>query len=148
MPGGQVVSSQPMPTPSPLIYFENAAGRLAEHPDGYAIFQYHPGLRKLSDLQALLTHTAALLRRRGWHKLLGDQRRMSPFTAQERALILDSWLTGSTMPKGVYAAVILAEDVFARLAASQVITETQEAAITYRLFDTEAAAAAWLRQLP
>jgi hypothetical protein len=36
------------------IYFENAAGRLLEHPDGYVYFQYRAGKRTFTDLQALL----------------------------------------------------------------------------------------------
>ncbi|GAB3845317.1 hypothetical protein GCM10028822_03600 [Hymenobacter terrigena] len=49
------------------------------------MFQYHPGKRRLTDLQALLTHTRNLLNRNQWHRLLGDQRRMSPFTEEESA---------------------------------------------------------------
>lgn len=64
------------------LYFENAAGRLLEHPDQYVILQYHPGKRAFTDLQALLTHTGILLRRNSWHKLLGDQRLMTPFTEE------------------------------------------------------------------
>jgi hypothetical protein len=67
------------------IYFENAAGRLLEHPDGYVYFQYRAGKRTFTDLQALLTHTSILLQRKKWGKILGDQQLMSPFTEQESA---------------------------------------------------------------
>lgn len=70
---------------SPKLFFENPAGRLLEHPNGYVVFQYHPGKRKLSDLQTLLTHTHNLLDRNMWHRMLCDQRLMAPFTAEESA---------------------------------------------------------------
>jgi hypothetical protein len=139
-----------MPTSGLSIYFENAAGRLLEHPDGYVYFQYHAGKRAFTDLQALLTHTSTLLKRKKWMKVLGDQRLMSPFTEQESAYILEHWLAyGLHSPGPIYAAVIVANDVFARLAASQVQYEAKASVLTYRLFEHEAiaAAAAWLRQV-
>jgi hypothetical protein len=131
------------------IYFENAAGRVLEHPKGFAVFRYHPGPRKLTDLQALLTHTGLLLNRNKWNKLLGDQRLMSPLTAEEGEWIVEYWLdTSRHSQEGIYGAVILANDVFARLAMSQVVNEMKAAALTYRMFDNEAQAEAWLLQLP
>lgn len=138
----------PSSHPGVRLYFENAAGRLLEHPDGYVIFQYHAGPRKLHHLQALLTHTGQLLNRNGWYKLLGDQRLMAPYTDEESAYIVDYWLRPENQrPGGLYGAVILANDVFARLSMSQVMHEAQAAALTYRLFDDEAKAVAWLRGL-
>jgi hypothetical protein len=107
-------------------YFENAAGRLLEHPDGYLYFQYYPGKRTFTNLQALLVHTSILLQRKKWVKVLGDQRLMSPFTAQKRAYILEHWLAyGLHSPAPIYAAVLVANDVFARLVASQVQHEAK-----------------------
>jgi hypothetical protein len=127
------------------IYFENAVATLREHPDGYIVFEYHPGPRQFADFQAVLTHTGNLLRRKQWYKILGDQRLMAPFTEQETAWITSYWLDHSRhRPGGIYAAVLLANDVFARLAATQLRHETKAAALTYRLFEHEADAAAWL----
>lgn len=135
-------------TATPKLYFENKVGRLLEHPDGYAIFAYHPGERQLSDLQALLTHTRNLLERNQWHRMLGDQRLMSPFTAEESAWIVDYWLDGSRQrPSGLYAAVLVSPDDFALLPPDQAQQEIKVAALTYRLFDTLAPAETWLRQL-
>jgi hypothetical protein len=129
------------------IYFENPAGRVLEHPNGYAVLVYAPGKRQLSDLQALLIHTGHLLRRRQWNRLLGDQRRMAPFTAEESKWILEYWLDpANQQPQGLYAAVLLAEDVFARLTTTQLINDAKAAALTYHFFDNELAASAWLRQ--
>ncbi|MDQ2771461.1 MAG: hypothetical protein M3Y54_13295 [Bacteroidota bacterium] len=130
------------------LYFENSVGRLLEHADGYVIFEYKPGKRQLSDLQALLTHTRNLLDRNKWHRMLGDQRLMAPFTDEETAWIVDYWLDGSRQrPGGIYGAVLLANDVFARLSMAQVMHEAKASALTYRLFDSEASAVAWLREV-
>lgn len=138
-----------MPYASLPLYFENAVATLREHPSGYAIFEYKPGKRSFTEFQAALTHLSNLLRRHDWHKILGDQRRMTPFTEEENAWVVDYWLDVTRQrPGGIYAAVLLADDVFARLAATQLRHENKQAALTYRLFDEEIAAAAWLRQLP
>jgi hypothetical protein len=129
------------------IYFENATGRVLEHPNGYAVFVYAPGPRVLTDLQALLTHTAQLLHRRNWYRILADQRRMAPFTEEESKWVLEYWLDPANQrPQGIYAAILLAEDVFARLSVSQLMQDAQAAALTYHLFDNEPEASAWLQR--
>ena len=147
LPAGSL--SYAMPAPALSVYFENAVARLLEHPDGYAVFEYKPGPRIFTDFQAALTHTGNLLRRYDWYKILGDQRLMEPFTEQETKWVTEYWLAHNRQRVGgIYAAVLLAENVFARLAANQLRHEAQAAALTYRLFDTAADAAAWLQQLP
>lgn len=137
-----------MTTPSLPVYFENAAAKLREHPDGYVVFEYKPGVRQLADFQAMLTHTGNLLRRKNWYKILGDQRLMAPFTEEETAWVTGYWLDHTLQrPGALYAAVLLANDVFARLATTQFRHEARVAALTYRLFEHEAEAAAWLRQI-
>ncbi|WP_426062253.1 hypothetical protein [Hymenobacter sp. B1770] len=129
------------------LYFENKAGRLLEHADGYVVVEYKPGPRELADLQALLTHIRNLLDRNHWHRLLGDQRLMAPYSEAERAWIVDYWLDSSRQRAGgLYSAVLLAHDVFARLSMNQVTHAAQVSALTYRVFDTEQEAVAWLQQ--
>ena len=135
-------------TPVLRLYFENPVGRVMEHPNGYAYVVYNEGPRKLDHLKAFLTHTGQLLRRQGWNKLLGDQRLMSPYTEDERNWILDYWVARTGEGSQIYGAVLLPHDVFARLSVSQMMNEAREAALTYRLFEDENSAAAWLRQLP
>ncbi len=131
------------------VYFENPVGRVLEHPDGYALVQYAATPRDLATFQAFLTHTRQLLRRQGWHKLLADQRTMPPFTEEERAWIRDYWLVRSvTEGYELYGAVIIPHDVFARLSLNLVMNDSQQPGLTYRLFEAEAEATAWLRQLP
>lgn len=125
------------------IYFENPVGRLLEHPAGYVVVQYHAGKRKFSELQAFLTHTGQLLLRRNWHRILGDQRLLAPFTDEETAYIMDYWLTRPAA-RPIWAAVILPNDVFARLSVSQIASEATAATMTYRLFSDGKAAEDWL----
>lgn len=135
-----------MLTASSRIYFENPVGRILEHPSEYAVVAYNAGPRQLSHLQAFLTHTGQLLRRNGWFKLLGDQRLMSPFTEEEQKWIVEYWLAHAH-ETGLYGAVLVPHDVFARLSVSQVMTEARAAALTYRMFDDEATAKSWLNSL-
>ena len=73
---------------------------------------------------------------------------MAPFTDEESAWIVDHWLDPSRQgPRGLYGAVLLAPDVFAHLPHDQVMHDAKAAALTYRMFDTEEAAVAWLQQL-
>ncbi|TGE29597.1 hypothetical protein [Hymenobacter metallicola] len=132
---------------APRLYFENPVGRLLEHPDGYAIVAYNPGKRSLGDMQAFLTHASQLLRTRGWRKMLGDQQLMSPYTEEERTWIQDYWVTRTAQGEEIYGAVILPQDVFARLSVNLVMKEAHASALTYRLFDNERDAKAWLDQV-
>lgn len=48
----------------------------------------------------------------------------------------------------MYGAVLVPDDVFARLSVNNVMHEAQAAALTYRMFTTEDEARAWLARLP
>ncbi|MCR5886622.1 hypothetical protein LRS06_02295 [Hymenobacter sp. J193] len=126
------------------LYFENPVGRVLEHPDGYALVQYHPGPRKLHHLQAFLTHTVQLLRLRNWDRMLGDQRQMEPFTPEENEWVLGYWLSEENQGHRVFGAVLLAEEDFAQLPAEFTRQDGEAAALTYHLFANEAAATSWL----
>ncbi|MDF7815072.1 hypothetical protein [Hymenobacter sp. YC55] len=137
-----------MPLVTHSIYFENAAGQLGEHALGYAVVRYKPGKRELLDFQALLTHLSHLLRRRGWHKVLSDQRALAPFTEQEQTFIRERWRQGG--PGGHYeklVAVLLPRDVYARLSVHLVLNDAHEGDVTYHIFEDELAAGTWLRQM-
>jgi hypothetical protein len=131
------------------LYFENPVGRLLEHPNGYALIQYTPGPRDFGTFKAFLTHTNLLLRRHGWDKLLADQRTMAPFSEAELAWIQDNWLLRTEDGgRELFGAVLIPAEVFAHLAATQDMNDThQQAALTYRIFQDEATATAWLSQL-
>ncbi len=127
------------------LHYENAIGRLLEHPHGYAVVEYHAGPRQLRELQALLAQLARLLTRRRWNRVLIDQRQLRPFTPAESEWLRTHWLR---RPESFHGAIVLPHDVFARLASSQLVLEARAAALSYRFFDDPAAAAAWLLTLP
>jgi hypothetical protein len=139
------MSSQYSLLPVLRLYFENPVGRVLEHPDGYAVVRFHNGARNLQHFQALMEHTWQLLQRHSWHKLLGDQRIMAPFTTEEsRWLLTAGQLMASKGATGLFGAVILPHDVFARLSVSKAMENATVSDLTYRVFDNEPAAEAWL----
>ena len=130
------------------IYYQNAIGRLYEHPDGYAVVDYNSGSRLKGDYVAFLQHLEHLLKRRGWNKMLANQRLMAPFTEEEQAWIRGQWLTVShAVQREMVAAVLLPDDVFARLAVSSLMQGAREGALVYRVFNDAQLAAAWLRHV-
>jgi hypothetical protein len=130
------------------VYFENAAGRLIEYPEGYVAFMCFAGKRQLTDLQALLTHMGLSLQHHHWHKMLWDQCAMAPFTHEESLWIADYWLYLSKRRlKGLTVAVVQASDVYARLSMNLFLSEAREANLVFRLFEEGSQAAAWLRQV-
>ena len=123
------------------LYYQNAVARLLEHPQGYAVVEYQPGPRQLTDLQGLLGQLVHLLTQRGWDKVLADQRLMQPYTPEESEWIRANWLTRGVVFRG---AILLPQNVFARLASSQLVHEAKAANLSYRLFEEHGVAEAWL----
>lgn len=132
------------------LYYENPVGRLYEHPDGYVVVDYHAGARQLATFQAFLTHLENLLQRRGWYKMLANHRLMSPFTEEENTWLREHWLAVSHAgPREMVAAVLLPEEVFARLAlSSNMLQSAREGALVYRIFTDAQTADTWLCQVP
>ena len=130
------------------LYFENGNGRIWEEPEGYLRLEYRPGPRETVPFRALLTHVAQALSRRKWAKILVDQREMVPFSASEQDWMTDEWLPHAVAEHGYrYGAVLVATNVFARLAMNQLMMATRSLPHTYRTFETEETAVAWLRTL-
>lgn len=73
------------------IYFENATGYVQARALAYTLVCYHAGHRQGTDLVVLLTHAGALLRAKGWHGVLSDQQRMTPFSLTEEAWVHAYW---------------------------------------------------------
>jgi hypothetical protein len=97
-------------------YFENAVGRLLEHPvEQYISVEYHTGPRQLGELQSFLNQAGQLLAQHGWDKLRSDKGMMAAFTAEELSWIIEYWSTKKHRPTYLYSAMLLPHDVFARL---------------------------------
>ncbi|OUJ69173.1 hypothetical protein BXP70_26870 [Hymenobacter crusticola] len=126
------------------FYYGNAVGLVQEHSD-YVRLRYHAGQRQAVEFQALLGHVTRALARHGAGKLLIDQRAMAPYSPPEQAYVLQQWLP-RTIVEGHYrwGAVVMAQDVFARLAMDTIRTQAQTLPLTYRFFTEEPEALAWL----
>ena len=129
------------------LYSENSIGRIWEEPEGYLRLEYKSNPREEAQFRPLLTHTAQVLSRHHWPNMLVDQRQMSPFTPAEQ-----TWMAGEWLPKAVhehgyrYGAVLVAHNVFARLAMTQLVLSARDLPHTYRTFEDEAEAVAWLEK--
>ena len=134
-----------MPQVSRSLYFENSVGRLWEEPAAYVRLEYRPGPRDAAQFRAMLTHLMQALSRHHWSKVLIDQRVMVPYTPAELAWMSDEWLPRAVHEYGYrFGAFIVSHDVFARLAMNQLMMSSRSLAHTYRSFETEETAVAWL----
>lgn len=136
-----------MLTPLTRLYFENAAGRVVEDPNGLVRLTYHAGRREMPIWQGLMQHTKHLLARQQRGVMLIDQRQMSAFSLSEQAWLVEQWLPQAIIEGGYrYGAIVQAQDAFARLAMDTVRLQAQNLQLTYRYFPEEPSALAWLRQ--
>jgi hypothetical protein len=132
---------------SPSIFFENAAGRVVADPAGFVRSQWGPQPRTLADTQALLHHLSRAMQHYGQHTVLSDQQAMQPFSASEQAWVSEHWLPQAVHETGYrICAVVLATNLYARLAMAFVTTSVKGLPMRYRSFDNEADAKAWLLQ--
>jgi hypothetical protein len=127
------------------VYYENAVGRATDDPLGFARLTYKAGVRSTDAFHSFLGHVSRLLTQRGDGCLLIDQRLMTPFTPEEQTYVIERWLPHAIQTGGYqYGAVIVAHDVFARLATAMVITAVRDLPMVYRYFEQETEAVAWL----
>ncbi|MVN78026.1 hypothetical protein GO988_16980 [Hymenobacter sp. HMF4947] len=134
-----------MSAASRTIYFKNNAGCLWEEPQAYLHLEYYPGARNEAQFQALLNHARQALVRHGWSKMLINQQQMSGFTNAEETWMINEWLPRAVQEGGYrYGAVVVAHDVFARLAMTSVVMTSRKLGHQYRSFEHEPEAIAWL----
>lgn len=134
-----------MPVASRTIYFKNTIGCLWEEPGGYLRLDYYAGPREEVQFRALLTHARQAMQRRGWSRMLVNQQQMSPFTPGEETWMVNEWLPQAVRESGYrHGAVLVAHDVFARLAMTGLVMTSRKLGHTYRNFEEEKEAIAWL----
>jgi hypothetical protein len=127
------------------IYYENPVGRVVDDPMGFTRLAYQPGTRPEDEFKALLSHVTKLMARREDGCLLVDQRLMTPFTPEEQEYVIQQWLPRIVEAGGYrYGAILVAQNVFARLATSAIIAAVRDLSITYQYFEQEAEAITWL----
>ncbi|WP_210516979.1 hypothetical protein [Hymenobacter terricola] len=134
-----------MNKPARSLYFENSTGRIWEEPEGFVRLEYRAGPREIVQFRALLTHTAQAMSRRQWVKMLIDQREMASLSPGEQDWMTNEWLPRAVAESGYqYGAILLAHNVFAHLATNQFVMASRALSTTYRTFETEDTAVAWL----
>jgi len=127
------------------IYFKNNAGCVWEEPEGYLRLDYYPGPREETQFRALLTHIRQAMQRHSWGRMLVNQQQMSPFSPAEEAWMMNEWLPVAVRENGYrYGAVMVAHDVFARLAMTGIVMTSRKLGHTYRNFEHEKEAVSWL----
>lgn len=127
------------------IYFKNNVGCVWEEPTGYLRLEYYSGPRLEAQFRALLTHGRQALQRHGWSRMLVNQQQMSPFTTAEESWMMNEWLPLAVQESGYrYGAVVVAHDVFARLAMTGIVMASRKLGHTYRNFEHEKEAVEWL----
>ena len=73
---------------------------------------------------------------------------MAPFTSTEQAWMTSEWLPNAVLEHGYrFGAVLVAQNVFARLAMTQLVLGTRDLPHTYRTFESESEAVAWLESV-
>ena len=131
--------------PSPTIFFANIAGQVLVQPAGYLCSCWSANPRTFADTQALLLHLSRGMQHTGWGKALSNQFDMPPFSTEEQAWITQEWLARAVHEAGYRAgAILLASNLYTRLATAFVTTNVQGLPIRYRSFDNEEEAIAWL----
>ncbi|AMR27690.1 hypothetical protein A0257_11670 [Hymenobacter psoromatis] len=131
--------------PTPTVFFENVAGQILVQPAGYLCSSWSANPRTLAETQALLLHLSQGLKHFGWTKALSNQMQMPPFSTEEQAWITQEWLPHAVHDAGYHVgAIILAANLYARLATAFVTTNVRGLPVRYRSFDDEAEATAWL----
>lgn len=137
-----------MLAPALRFYYQNTAGELLEHPDGYAVVRYQATKHAPADLRALLVNLGQLLLRRGWSRYLSDARLMPPLSPDEKLMSRDDWYGGLIQrPAVVRVAVVAAINAISRLGIAEVVQQAGNG-ISYRNFADEASAHTYLQALP
>jgi hypothetical protein len=127
------------------IYFKNSAGCLWEEPAAYIRLDYYAGVRSETQFQALLTHAQQAMKRHGWTRMLVNQQAMSAFTPTEESWMINDWLPRAVRDAGYrYGAVVVAHNVFARLAMTGLVMTSRKLGHLYRNFEHEPDAITWL----
>lgn len=130
------------------VYFENAAGRVEEDPAGFLRTTWSQVARRPEDTRAIFVHMMRGLSHNKWSRMLINQMNMQPFSAQEQEWVAQEWLPQAVEAGYRYGAVVVSTNVMVRLATAYITTQAPASALTYRSFETDAQAVAWLLQQP
>ncbi len=135
--------------PAPTLLFKNNAGEILADPAGFMRSHWGAEPRTLVETQALLNSLSAGLRQYGWSRVLANQVDMLPFSEAEQQWTVQQWLPQAVHEAGYrFGAVVVASNLYARLATASVTTSIQGLPMRYRSFDDETEAIGWLIKQP
>ncbi|UOR03836.1 hypothetical protein MUN82_12855 [Hymenobacter aerilatus] len=108
------------------IVFENTAGIIAAHADGYALVRYHALTRRSNDLQNLLEYLGSFLIDQGWQRILCDARHMQALTSDEQRWVREQWYPNNvTRPNQLSTAYLSGGDTAVKLLLEEIAPSAQ-----------------------
>lgn len=108
------------------IVFENTAGIIAAHADGYALVRYHALTRRSNDLQNLLEYLGSFLLNQGWQCILCDARNMQALTIDEQRWVQEQWYSSNVKrPSQLSTAYLSGQDTSVQLLLEAVVPDVQ-----------------------
>ena len=131
--------------PSPSQYFRNAAAVISHEPAGYIRLEWQPQVSTGAELRAIYEHVLRALQHHRSTRLLTVHKQRPPMSGE-----MQTWLVQEWIPRAIrevsysHCAIVEAEAPLSRLAA-RTVGSSVAVPLHYRYFDTEAAAAGWLR---
>ncbi|AYA36323.1 hypothetical protein D3Y59_04145 [Hymenobacter oligotrophus] len=125
--------------------FANAGGRIAQAHPAYLLLEWLPGASQPEVVTAVFERLLLAMRLTGCRCVLTDQRQMPPLDAAVQRWVAEQWLPRAAAEAGYsHCAVLLSENVFARLGAVTWVSQYQPKAVVYQAFASPEAAAEWL----
>ena len=136
-----------MPPAAPLLYFNNALGRVYDYAPDYVRIIWQTAPMTHLELRAVYEHTLHLLKRSGLRKVLSDHRLMPPYTPEDRDWLLRNWVPRAVAEAGYsHCAVVQAEDVFNHETTLRMVAEVnQRTTLAVQYFDQLDPALTWLQ---
>lgn len=128
------------------LLFENTAGQILTDPARYLRTYWLAKPRTLADTQEFLGQLLRALQQYGASKVLINQVDMLPFSPEEQAWVNQEWLPLAITTNYRFGAVVVATNLYARLATAGITTSPHGLPMRYRSFDREDQAIAWLEQ--
>jgi hypothetical protein len=130
---------------TPTLYFDNAAGRIWHHPNGYIRLDWHRTPTRDAHVRELYEAAAEALQQLGLTRLISDHRHMPPMSPALQRWLADTWVPTTVQNSGYRrGAVVQAFNLFNRLATNQVITQVAHVPLVVQHFDNEYEAERWL----
>lgn len=148
MAGGALSAGAPYfraVNPSSTQYFRNAAAVISYEPAGYIRLDWQPVPSTATELRAIYEH---VLRAMQYHRvmaLMSIHNQRPPMPQEVQAWLADDWMPRAVRDVGYgRCAIVEAAMPLSRLAA-RAVGANVSGPLNYQYFDTETAAADWLR---